>query len=196
MKNSTIQSGHTTAQCHRGSLGQAQHASPVAKPLGRPMPTASSSARTARDGMAWPRPIRPVWWTPCQLNDDEHPAFLEGSKSIFPMSLSSCLSCASFMRPTRIRAGGRQPVPDPTISSDSGSCRVRSPNLSVMNWRDPRDHLEPGRNLVVDWYVIALTKLDLVSPTVGTNCRGLWLDSRVGIVTPQNSKFWNVTKIH
>jgi hypothetical protein len=33
---------------------------------------------------------------------------------------------------------------------DSGSCRLRSPNLSVINSRDPRNHLEPGRNLVVD----------------------------------------------
>jgi hypothetical protein len=54
------------------------------------------------------------------------------------------------MRPTRTGAGGRWPVPDPMISHDLGSYRVRYPNLSVMNIRDPRNHLELGRNLVVD----------------------------------------------
>jgi hypothetical protein len=73
-----------------------------------------------------------------------------GSRSVFPSLLGSCPSCASFMRPTRTGAGGRWPVPDPMISHDLGSYRVRYPNLSVMNIRDPRNHLELGRNLVVD----------------------------------------------
>jgi hypothetical protein len=51
-----------------------------------------------------------------------------------------------------------------------------------MNWRDPRNHIEPGKNLVVDLYVIALTKLDLVSLTMGTNYHGLWLDLRVDVL--------------
>jgi hypothetical protein len=55
---------------------------------------------------------------------------------------------------------------------NSGSWRLKFPNLSVKNSRESRNHLEPGRNLVVDWNIIVLTKLDLVSPTVGTNCRG------------------------
>jgi hypothetical protein len=41
-------------------------------------------------------------------------------------------------------------VPDPTTLRDSGSYRFRSPNLSVMKRRDPRNHLEPGKNLVID----------------------------------------------
>jgi hypothetical protein len=54
------------------------------------------------------------------------------------------------MRLTQTRAGGRQPMPDPVTSLDSGSYKFRSPNLLVTNQRDPRNHLEPGRNLVVD----------------------------------------------
>jgi hypothetical protein len=53
-----------------------------------------------------------------------------------------------------------------------GSCRLWFLNLSVKNSREPKNHLEPGRNLVVDWNVIALMKLDLVSPMVGTNYHG------------------------
>jgi hypothetical protein len=41
-------------------------------------------------------------------------------------------------------------MPDLETSRDSGSCRLRSPNLSVMNRRDPKNRLEPGRNMVVD----------------------------------------------
>jgi hypothetical protein len=52
-----------------------------------------------------------------------------------------------------------------------------------MKRRDPITHLEPGRNLVVDWNAIALTKLDLVSPTVDVNCHDFLLDLRVGVVT-------------
>jgi hypothetical protein len=59
------------------------------------------------------------------------------------------------------------------ISSNLGSCRLISPNLLVMKRRDRINHLEPGRNLVVDSNVIALMKLDLVSPTMGANCRDL-----------------------
>jgi hypothetical protein len=39
---------------------------------------------------------------------------------------------------------------DPMTSRDSGSCMLRSPNLLVMNGRDLRNHLELGRNLIVD----------------------------------------------
>jgi hypothetical protein len=60
-------------------------------------------------------------------------------------------------------------VPDPVTSLDTSSCKFRSPNLSVINSRDARNYLEPGRNLVVDCNAIALTKLDVVSPTVGVN---------------------------
>jgi hypothetical protein len=63
-------------------------------------------------------------------------------------------------------------MPDLTTLLNLGSCRLRYPNLSVINLRDPRNHLESGRNLVVDWNAIALTKLDLVSPTVGANYHG------------------------
>jgi hypothetical protein len=54
------------------------------------------------------------------------------------------------MRLTRSGSSGRQSVPDPVTSLDSGSYRLRSPNVSVINSRDPRNHLEPGRNLVAD----------------------------------------------
>jgi hypothetical protein len=66
-----------------------------------------------------------------------------------------------------------RPVPDLMISSNLGSCRLISPNLLVMKRRDRRNHLEPGSNLVVDSNVIALMKLDLVSPTMGANYRDL-----------------------
>jgi hypothetical protein len=46
--------------------------------------------------------------------------------------------------------------PDPVTSHDSGSCKLRSPNLSVTKSRDPRTHLESGRNLLVDWKAIDL----------------------------------------
>jgi hypothetical protein len=70
-----------------------------------------------------------------------------GSRSVVSSSLSQCLSCASFMRLTRTRASGRRPVPDLMTSRDSGSYRLRSANLSVMKRRDPRNHLELGRNM-------------------------------------------------
>jgi hypothetical protein len=63
-------------------------------------------------------------------------------------------------------------MPDPAISLDSGSCRLTLPNMSVKNSREPRNHLEPRRNLVVDWNAVVLTKLDLVGPMVGANYRG------------------------
>jgi hypothetical protein len=47
-------------------------------------------------------------------------------------------------------AGERRLVPDPATLLNSGSCRLRFPNLSVKNSRESRNHLEPGRNLVVD----------------------------------------------
>jgi hypothetical protein len=61
------------------------------------------------------------------------------------------------MRPTQTGAGGRRPVPDPVTFGDSGSYRLRSPNLSVMKRMDPRTHLELGKNLVVDGNAIDLT---------------------------------------
>jgi hypothetical protein len=56
-------------------------------------------------------------------------------------------------------------VTDLATSHNSGSYRLRSLNLSAMKRRDPRTHLESGRNFVVDWNAIDLTYLDLVSPT-------------------------------
>jgi hypothetical protein len=76
------------------------------------------------------------------------------------------------MRPTQIGAGGRRPVPDPVTLPNFGSCRLRFPNLSIKNSSEPRNHLELGRNLVVNGNAIALMKLDLMSPTVGANCHG------------------------
>jgi hypothetical protein len=108
---------------------------------------------------------------------------LEGSESVFPSEMDLCLSYASFMRLTRTRAGGRQSVPDLTTSHDSGSWRLGSPNLSATKGRDLRTHLEPERNLVVDRNAIALKKLNLVSPMVGANYRGLRLDLRLGVLT-------------
>jgi hypothetical protein len=63
-------------------------------------------------------------------------------------------------------------VPDPVTLLNSGSGRLRFPNLLVKNSREPRNQLEPGNNLVVDRNTIVLTKLDLVSPTVGANYHG------------------------
>jgi hypothetical protein len=63
-------------------------------------------------------------------------------------------------------------VPNQTTSLDSGSYRLRSPNFPVINSRDPTNHLKPGTNFVVDRNAIALTKHDLVSPTVGAMCHG------------------------
>jgi hypothetical protein len=74
----------------------------------------------------------------------------EGLESVYPSWRDSCLSCASFMRPTRTGAGGRRSVPDPITSHNLGSMRLRSPILSAINRMDPRTHLELGRNLVVD----------------------------------------------
>jgi hypothetical protein len=54
------------------------------------------------------------------------------------------------MRPTQTGADGRWSVTDPMTSHDSGSMRLRSPNLSAMKRRDPKTHLERGRILVVD----------------------------------------------
>jgi hypothetical protein len=95
-----------------------------------------------------------------------------GSISVSPSEPSLCPSCASFTRPSRTGAGGRWLVPDPVTSLDSDSCRLISPNLSVKNSREPRNHLELGRNFVVDWNAIVFTMLDHMSPTVGANCRG------------------------
>jgi hypothetical protein len=74
----------------------------------------------------------------------------KGFDSASPNSLDPCPSCASFTRLTRIGVGERRPVPEPVTSDDSGSCKLRSPNLSATNSRDPRTHLELGRNLLVD----------------------------------------------
>jgi hypothetical protein len=41
-------------------------------------------------------------------------------------------------------------MPDLGTSLDSNSCKLRSPNLSAINSRDTRKHLEPGRNLFAD----------------------------------------------
>jgi hypothetical protein len=81
---------------------------------------------------------------------------LEGSVSVVPSLSDPCLSCALFTRLTQIGAGGWWTMPDLMTSRDSGSCRLRSPNLSAMKRRDPRTHLEPKRNLV-DWNAIDLT---------------------------------------
>jgi hypothetical protein len=54
------------------------------------------------------------------------------------------------MRLTQTGSSGRWPVPDLATSLDFGSCRLRSQNLSVIDSRDPKNHLEPGRNLVAD----------------------------------------------
>jgi hypothetical protein len=48
-------------------------------------------------------------------------------------------------------------VTDLATSHNSGSYRLRSLNLLAMKRRDPRTHLEPGRNFVVDWNAIDLT---------------------------------------
>jgi hypothetical protein len=64
-------------------------------------------------------------------------------------------------------------VLDPMTSRNSGSCKFRSLNLLVMKSRDPRTHLDPGRNLLEDWNTIDLTQLNLVSSTVGANYHGL-----------------------
>jgi hypothetical protein len=45
--------------------------------------------------------------------------------------------------------------------------------LSIKNSREPRNHMEPGRNLAVDCNAIVHTKLDLVGPTMATNYRGI-----------------------
>jgi hypothetical protein len=74
----------------------------------------------------------------------------KGSEFTSPSLMDPCLSCAPFTRPTQTGVGGRRLVPDPTTSGDSGSYRLKSSNLSVMKRRDPRTHLDPGRNLVVD----------------------------------------------
>jgi hypothetical protein len=84
---------------------------------------------------------------------------------------------SSITRPTETEASGRRSVPDPMTSLNSGSWRLRFPNWQVKNSREPRNHLEPGRNLVVDWNVVVLTKIDLVSPTVGTNYRGFMMNN-------------------
>jgi hypothetical protein len=54
--------------------------------------------------------------------------------------------------------------------------------LSVKNFREPKNHLELGRNLVVDWNAIVLTKLDLMSPTVGANCHGFMTRIKRGVL--------------
>jgi hypothetical protein len=54
------------------------------------------------------------------------------------------------MRPIQTGAGGKQLVPDSMTSRDLGSYRLISPNLLVMKRRDPRNHLDLGRNMVVD----------------------------------------------
>jgi hypothetical protein len=61
------------------------------------------------------------------------------------------------MKPTQTGAGGRWPVPDPITSHDSGSYKLKSPNLSVRKRRDPITHLELRRNLVINWNTIDLT---------------------------------------
>jgi hypothetical protein len=66
----------------------------------------------------------------------------KGSDSASLNSLDPCPSRALFIRPTQTGAGGRLPVPYPATSDDSDSCKLRSPNLSVTESRDPRTHLE------------------------------------------------------
>jgi hypothetical protein len=95
-----------------------------------------------------------------------------GSVSVSPSRSNPCPSRASFMRPTQTGASGKQTMPDSVTSLDSSFCRIKFPNLSVKNSRESRNHLELGRNLVVDWNAVVLTKLDLMGPTVTANCRG------------------------
>jgi hypothetical protein len=54
------------------------------------------------------------------------------------------------MRLTQTRSSGRRAVLDPVTSWDSGSCRHRSLNLLVINSRDLRNNIEPGRDLFTD----------------------------------------------
>jgi hypothetical protein len=81
----------------------------------------------------------------------------EGSESASPNTMDLCPSHALFTRPTRTKADGKRPVPDPATSNNSGSCTLRSLNLAATKSKDPRTHLEPERNLVVDQNVIDLT---------------------------------------
>jgi hypothetical protein len=83
------------------------------------------------------------------------------------------LSCASHVKLTQTGASGKRSVFDPVISHDSGSCKLISPILSAMKSRDLKTNLKPGRNLLVDLNVIDLMQMNLVCPTVGTNCHGL-----------------------
>jgi hypothetical protein len=59
------------------------------------------------------------------------------------------------------------------IAYSSASCKLISPILSAMKSKDPKTNLEHGKNLVANSNIIDLTQMNLVSPTVGTNCHGL-----------------------
>jgi hypothetical protein len=119
------------------------------------------------------------------------------SRSVFPSSLSPCLSCASFMRLTQTRAGGRRSVPNPMTLHDSGSYRLRSPILSIMNRRDHINHLSQEETWLsietpllprslMSWAPLPLHK------GVGFTCK-IWL---VMIVPDPDSVFtWPIYKI-
>jgi hypothetical protein len=47
-------------------------------------------------------------------------------------------------------------MPNPVISRDSGSCKLRSPVLSATKSMDLKTHLELGRKLLHDWNAIDL----------------------------------------
>jgi hypothetical protein len=81
----------------------------------------------------------------------------KGPDSDSPDSLDSCLSYASHARPTQIGIGGKLSVSDLAISLGSGSCKLRSPILSVMKSKDLKTNLEPRRNLLVN-----LNSIDLM----------------------------------
>jgi hypothetical protein len=54
-------------------------------------------------------------------------------------------------------ADGNRSTSDPNIACGSGSCKLRSPILSMMKSKDPKTNLESGKNLVADSNAIDLT---------------------------------------
>jgi hypothetical protein len=102
--------------------------------------------------------------------------FPNGSDPASPSSLDPCPSCALFTRPIQTEVGGRQSVPDLVTSYDSGSCKLRSLNLSAMKRRDPRTHLHlvsPYSGHQLSWFLTRIKCRVLTDVEINGNTRDM-----------------------
>jgi hypothetical protein len=71
---------------------------------------------------------------------------LKVSDSDSPNTSDPCSGRVWRVRPTQAGDDGGRLVPGSKTFCCSSSCKLRSPNLLAMKWRDPKTNPEPGKN--------------------------------------------------